>query len=886
LRGRYSKPRLRHLRHLVIDEFAVQKGHRYMTVVMDFETGQVVYVAEGRKAASLDPFWKRLKASRAKIQAVAIDMSPAYIAAVTRHLPKARLVFDWFHIVKMINDGIDKLRREMYKEEQLAGTRKVIRGTRWLLLKRGYHLDTGKNEEARLEEALKMNKPKNINNKLQPIRKIEFIELYEHVAQNAYYSLKNIENQEQRHLRIRVKPGIEKKYGGIRKMILGQDNTWWHDFRTEIDQSKKNKTTKHFKFQSSSGISRVEAENKFTSVAIVENLLRELSREPSWSPLYSKTLFEILIPNTFKAIIRAQSNILWKLDSETAAYPWEMFHDADIEKNPTFVSAGLIRQLATETYRPNPQVIRSNTALVVGDPIYEGTSLPQLPAAKREAQQVADKLKREKFEVLSLIGKRGLDIIPPVISGDYKILHIAGHGVFDPEADEIGVVLGNGMFLSPALYESRSKVPEFAFINCCFSGVMERAYERFYQDRYKLAANLGTQLIGMGVNAVVVTGWGVDDNAAELFASTLYDHLLAGDEFGQAVVSARRACYDAYPHTNTWGAYQCYGDPWYRLVRGSAAPKIPVEYIAEEQVLIDLLNLEQSLQSHTMGEVQDIIDQLEDIMQRAREKNLDGGMVREKEAEIYAKLDQLDLAIERYQNLLAINNATYSVKALEQYCNLRAKRIGRKGKATRAELRKMEKDLEALAFIGTTAERLSILGSASKRFAQISTGNQRDKYLQQMSDHYGKAWYLLKDKIKASIYPLSNWMTAHVLMHGNKPVILHGESIEPEHLLNNAEKELKKESGAHNDFWEDLNEVNIMMCWLLFCDTGEIVYLTSKIIDLYRHAWQQGGTYKHAHTEIEHIEFIDAIWKGKKTKLITERLKGLKEVRDVLMGWL
>jgi transposase len=159
LRGRYSKPRLRHLRHLVIDEFAVQKGHRYMTVVMDFETGQVVYVAEGRKAASLDPFWKRLKASRAKIQAVAIDMSPAYIAAVTRHLPKARLVFDWFHIVKMINDGIDKLRREMYKEEQLAGTRKVIRGTRWLLLKRGYHLDTGKNEEARLEEALKMNKP-------------------------------------------------------------------------------------------------------------------------------------------------------------------------------------------------------------------------------------------------------------------------------------------------------------------------------------------------------------------------------------------------------------------------------------------------------------------------------------------------------------------------------------------------------------------------------------------------------------------------------------------------------------------------------------------------------------------------------------------------------
>lgn len=159
LSGRYSKPRLKDLQYLAIDEFATQKGHQYMTVVMDFKTGQVVYVAEGKKASSLEGFWKRLKASRAKIKAVAIDMSPAYIKAVSKHLPNARLVFDWFHIVKLINDGVDKLRREMYSEEQMAGVRKVIKGTRWLILKRGYNLDKGKNEEQRLEEALKMNKP-------------------------------------------------------------------------------------------------------------------------------------------------------------------------------------------------------------------------------------------------------------------------------------------------------------------------------------------------------------------------------------------------------------------------------------------------------------------------------------------------------------------------------------------------------------------------------------------------------------------------------------------------------------------------------------------------------------------------------------------------------
>jgi transposase len=159
LNRHYSKPRLIDVRYLAIDEFAVQKGHRYMTVVMDYQTGQVVYVAKGKKAACLDRFWKRLKGSRAKVKAVAIDMSPAYIYAVTKHLPKALLVFDWFHIVKLINDGVDKLRREIYREEQMAGIRKVVKGTRWLLLKRGYNLDKNKNEDQRLEEALRMNKP-------------------------------------------------------------------------------------------------------------------------------------------------------------------------------------------------------------------------------------------------------------------------------------------------------------------------------------------------------------------------------------------------------------------------------------------------------------------------------------------------------------------------------------------------------------------------------------------------------------------------------------------------------------------------------------------------------------------------------------------------------
>src|SRR5207253_3069416 len=90
LSRRFAKPKLKHLRRIAIDEIAVAKGHRYLTVVMDLESGAVVFVGDGRGADALRPFWKRLRPSRAKIEAVAMDMSPAYLNAVSTHLPEAK----------------------------------------------------------------------------------------------------------------------------------------------------------------------------------------------------------------------------------------------------------------------------------------------------------------------------------------------------------------------------------------------------------------------------------------------------------------------------------------------------------------------------------------------------------------------------------------------------------------------------------------------------------------------------------------------------------------------------------------------------------------------------------------------------------------------------
>lgn len=154
---KYAKPRLKDVTRIAIDEIAVRKGHKYMTVVMDLESGQVLFVGDGKGADALTPFWKRLRRSGAMVRAVAIDMSTAYISAVENELPDAIFVFDRFHVMKMINDKLTKLRRRLYRENEDETYRATLKGTRWLLLKRRENLDPEKSEPQRLQKALDSN---------------------------------------------------------------------------------------------------------------------------------------------------------------------------------------------------------------------------------------------------------------------------------------------------------------------------------------------------------------------------------------------------------------------------------------------------------------------------------------------------------------------------------------------------------------------------------------------------------------------------------------------------------------------------------------------------------------------------------------------------------
>jgi transposase len=156
LQKHYAKPSLKEVSQIAIDEICIGKGHRYLTLVMDLKTGAILFVGDGKKAESLAPFWRRVRASRAKIKAVAMDMSPAFINAVELNLPNAIIVHDRFHLVKLMNDKLSQLRRELY-QQATDMQKKVLRGSRWLLLMNPENLDADKGEPKRLQEALKLN---------------------------------------------------------------------------------------------------------------------------------------------------------------------------------------------------------------------------------------------------------------------------------------------------------------------------------------------------------------------------------------------------------------------------------------------------------------------------------------------------------------------------------------------------------------------------------------------------------------------------------------------------------------------------------------------------------------------------------------------------------
>ncbi len=123
------------LRHLGLDEEAIAKGHRYATILNDLEDGRVIDVVPERTQAAAAVLLRQLPPEkREKIEAVAMDMWPAYISAVEEELPSADIVFDRFHVKKHLGEAVDKIRRQEHRELSAAGNL-ILKGSKYLWLK-------------------------------------------------------------------------------------------------------------------------------------------------------------------------------------------------------------------------------------------------------------------------------------------------------------------------------------------------------------------------------------------------------------------------------------------------------------------------------------------------------------------------------------------------------------------------------------------------------------------------------------------------------------------------------------------------------------------------------------------------------------------------------
>lgn len=160
LKREVIEPDRRRLRRLVMDEFALFKGHRYATVVIDADTQQVLWIGEGRSRAAVRPFFEWLGTQAcAQIEAVAMDMNTAMDLEVQHHCPNARVVYDLFHVVaKFGREVVDRVRVDQANRlRHDKPARKVVKRSRWLLLRNRANLKT--EQALELEELLQANQP-------------------------------------------------------------------------------------------------------------------------------------------------------------------------------------------------------------------------------------------------------------------------------------------------------------------------------------------------------------------------------------------------------------------------------------------------------------------------------------------------------------------------------------------------------------------------------------------------------------------------------------------------------------------------------------------------------------------------------------------------------
>ncbi|MFV8324898.1 CHAT domain-containing protein [Flavobacterium sp. ZS1P14] len=729
----------------------------------------------------------------------------------------------------------------------------------------------------------------------------EFIERYEDKALSCMYSVRRMCKEQGGSFNIALQSNRIKLLDGSHKqMNVNQSSEWWNRISITKVENKKGEI-KGMRFSISTGAAREDLRTIYTSTGIVENLVESISTNNNWTDEKARAIFELLIPNDFKSRLKKHGNITWILDKYTARFPWELLQDNNMDAKPLCISGGMIRQLLTSDSRLIIEPVTENIALVIGDPDLNGF-LTQLSGARAEAQRVTELLGERGYNVTSLINESADTIVPALVSSNYKIVHLAGHGIFNSDPDQpSGMVIGVNNFLTTAEIAQMSATPELVFVNCCFLGKTDGVAEEFFRERYKLAASIGMQLIENGVKAVIVAGWAVDDTAALAFAKEFYTYMLEGKSFGEAVRLSREKIYS--PKKNTWGAYQCYGDPFYALREIEWGDK-EKDYVISAQAEIELSNL---LNDLTMGETntEAAIEKLNAISAEVDKQELRTPLITEFEAFIFKSLNDYDNAIKKFEQLLGSENTSYSIAAIEQYCNIRVKnliqRIDKENDPSylEKEFDKAISDLDALIQLSPSTERYNLKGSAYKRKIRMyKTINETNavNILQEASKNYYLAYSGARKDNR--IYAYTNWITLEIIFcissncewrkFNMDDVTVSGLSLQVIKKNLREMKEFHSKKPISDQYWDRIVIPNIKLCeWLLTATHKDIEKMPDfkTVTESYRNVWKMFGSKEQKELELQHLELLtDAINILAPKNLLLEAIEKLKKELNNILG--
>ncbi len=722
------------------------------------------------------------------------------------------------------------------------------------------------------------------------IQEIQFIELWEDRAKDAVEALQEIGSDIGLGEAFSFCGTMETLGGGLRRLSYGEPSGWWQRLQIKADPGSGSLI-----FTAPTRRARTERLTVDIQPRLIEEYIADSITTTSANRQVGRTLFELLVPNEFKNRAREREPLVLEVEEATAAYPWELIEDRESSQNqPVAIERGLLRRLEVPDTPTLVQEAMEPIALVVGEP---GGVTPALPGAAAEAEAVVRDLRARAFRVVSEIGTEARSVISALHARPYRVLHLAGHGIYSP-ADPVkgrfdtlaGMVLSGGAYLTPKEIGQMREVPALVFVNCCHLGAIGPGQ----RQHHRLASNLAGQFIKQGVRAIVAAGWAVDDAAAKTFAGEFYRKMLNGATFGDAVLAARRATWERHGGTNTWGAYQCYGDPGFRLLVDRAdgvASSSGWTFVSLEHAMAEIENITAKAANRAIGDMGGLRSQLHEIEKQAELCSwIDDSRIRAALGCAWAETGALEEGIKHLTAAMTGEKSQMSLRHVEQLANYRVRDAGRR--AAEADQRESAlSDIDQsigliLWLIGempyepdrasqevrtltpdqiaalherklATSERLCLLGSAFKRRAMIDP-ETRAASLELMVCAYRHA--VTKDPTGIDFYPLTNWIQGTFVVRWLNPrdrsFDRHREDAR--NRLAVCRSALRRSDSLHPDFWSTFNLATADLLDDLLAGRYHMPGAEARVADYtlgFREA-QKRGSRRQLDSAVDHLDFV------------------------------